>query len=126
MCASFLAPLSSTHDVRLFEIFMAYDALRLRNVIQLVGILRASPSYPVFAWLLTRMWSISVFHAALLVMAALQVHETRTAIVTSPGKNWTQDYLVCYLRSLVCPADVHVLDSMAMAQGLYGQECSLS
>ncbi|KAI0721710.1 hypothetical protein C8T65DRAFT_203108 [Cerioporus squamosus] len=57
----------------LFEIFMAYDALRLRNVIQLVGIL--------------------LFHAALLVMAALQVHETRTALVTNPGKNWTQDYL---------------------------------
>ncbi|RPD66069.1 hypothetical protein L227DRAFT_648858 [Lentinus tigrinus ALCF2SS1-6] len=57
----------------LFEIFMAYDALRLRNVIQLVGIL--------------------LFHAALLVMAALQVHETRSALVTNPGKNWTQDYL---------------------------------
>lgn len=28
---------------RLFEIFMAFDALRLRNVIQLVGILRAYP-----------------------------------------------------------------------------------
>ena len=51
--------------------------------------------YPVFAWLLTRMWSISVFHAALLVMAALQVHETRAAVVTNPGRNWTQDYLVC-------------------------------
>ena len=37
-----VVPLSRTHHPRLFEIFMAYDALRLRNVIQLVGILRAS------------------------------------------------------------------------------------
>ncbi|KAI0807376.1 hypothetical protein C8Q74DRAFT_1362887 [Fomes fomentarius] len=57
----------------LFEIFMAFDALRLRNVIQLVGIL--------------------LFHAALIVMAALQVHETRSALVTKPSANWTQDYV---------------------------------
>ncbi|PIL23929.1 hypothetical protein GSI_13680 [Ganoderma sinense ZZ0214-1] len=56
----------------LFEIFMAYDALRLRNVIQLVGLL--------------------LFHAALIVMASLQVHETHTALVTHPGVNWTVDY----------------------------------
>lgn len=57
----------------LFEIFMAFDALRLRNVIQLVGIL--------------------LFHAALIVMAALQVHETHSALVTKPSANWTQDYV---------------------------------
>lgn len=57
----------------LFEIFMAYDALRLRNVIQLVGLL--------------------LFHAALLVMSSLQVHETHTALVTRPGVNWTVDYV---------------------------------
>ncbi|KAI0709129.1 hypothetical protein C8Q76DRAFT_742333 [Earliella scabrosa] len=57
----------------LFEIFMAFDALRLRNVIQLVGIL--------------------LFHAALMVMAALQVHETRTALVLNPGADWTTDYV---------------------------------
>ncbi|TBU50704.1 hypothetical protein BD309DRAFT_6066 [Dichomitus squalens] len=56
----------------LFELFMAYDALRLRNVIQLVGLL--------------------LFHAALIVMAALQVHETHTALVSNPGANWTTDY----------------------------------
>ncbi|KAI0748058.1 hypothetical protein C8Q80DRAFT_1169868 [Daedaleopsis nitida] len=57
----------------IFEIFMAFDALRLRNVIQLVGIL--------------------LFHAALIVMASLQVHETHTALVTNPNANWTQDYV---------------------------------
>ncbi|KAI1795937.1 hypothetical protein LXA43DRAFT_970341 [Ganoderma leucocontextum] len=57
----------------LFEIFMAYDALRLRNVIQLVGLL--------------------LFHAALIVMASLQVHETHIALVTNPGVNWTVDYV---------------------------------
>nr|VWO98830.1 Transcription regulator [Ganoderma boninense] len=56
----------------LFEIFMAYDALRLRNVIQLVGLI--------------------LFHAALIVMASLQIHQTRTALVTDPGVNWTVDY----------------------------------
>ncbi|KAI0818605.1 hypothetical protein BC629DRAFT_1463133 [Irpex lacteus] len=48
----------------IFEIFMAFDALRLRNVIQLIGILG--------------------FHIALVVFAAIQVHETRAAIV-QPG-----------------------------------------
>ncbi|KAF9069648.1 hypothetical protein BDP27DRAFT_1325125 [Rhodocollybia butyracea] len=44
-----------------FEMFMAIDALRLRNVIQLFGIL--------------------FFHLALIVSAALQVHQTRDAIL---------------------------------------------
>lgn len=49
-----------------------------------------------------------VFHAALIVMASLQVHETHTALVTEPGVNWTVDYVVrfrrlpvvCYRRSV--------------------------
>ncbi|KAI0670445.1 hypothetical protein C8Q78DRAFT_125560 [Trametes maxima] len=57
----------------IFEVFMAYDALRLRNIIQLVGLL--------------------LFHAALLVMAALQVHEAHSALVQNPGANWTVDYI---------------------------------
>ncbi|KAJ3905812.1 hypothetical protein F5879DRAFT_709881 [Lentinula edodes] len=44
-----------------FEMFMAADALRLRNIIQLVGIL--------------------LFHLALIVSAALQVHQTRDALI---------------------------------------------
>ncbi|KAI0362022.1 hypothetical protein OH77DRAFT_1584513 [Trametes cingulata] len=57
----------------IFELFMAYDALRLRNIIQLVGIL--------------------LFHSALLVMASLQVHETRSALVHDPSANWTTDFI---------------------------------
>ncbi|OCH95547.1 hypothetical protein OBBRIDRAFT_788096 [Obba rivulosa] len=49
----------------LFELLMAYDALRLRNVIQLVGIL--------------------CFHVALFIFSLLQIHETKTALVTLPG-----------------------------------------
>ncbi|TFK54900.1 hypothetical protein OE88DRAFT_973756 [Heliocybe sulcata] len=44
----------------IFEILLALDALRLRNVIQLAGIL--------------------LFHAALIVFAALQIHETKAAL----------------------------------------------
>ncbi|KAJ7219255.1 hypothetical protein GGX14DRAFT_435357 [Mycena pura] len=44
-----------------FELFMAFDALRLRNTIQLVAIL--------------------LFHLTLLVFAAIQVHETKSALL---------------------------------------------
>lgn len=47
----------------IFEILMAFDALRLRNVIQLIGIIS--------------------FHAGMLVMGSLQIHETHTALVTN-------------------------------------------
>ncbi|KAE9400811.1 hypothetical protein BT96DRAFT_956777 [Gymnopus androsaceus JB14] len=46
-----------------FEMFMAFDALRARNVIQLIGIL--------------------LFHLALIVSAALQVHQTRDALINN-------------------------------------------
>ncbi|KAJ3517148.1 hypothetical protein NLJ89_g682 [Agrocybe chaxingu] len=58
----------------LFELFMAFDALRLRNVIQLVGLL--------------------IFHAALMVSAALQVHQTKSALV-SLGDDCTYNYVNC-------------------------------
>ncbi|KAJ7774644.1 hypothetical protein DFH07DRAFT_106262 [Mycena maculata] len=45
----------------IFELLMAFDALRLRNVIQLIGIL--------------------LFHMALIVFAAIQIHETRSALL---------------------------------------------
>lgn len=59
----------------LFELAMAFDALRLRNVIQLVGIL--------------------VFHAALIVFAALQVHETHTALVRLQDCDGSVDFVRC-------------------------------
>ncbi|KIK59908.1 hypothetical protein GYMLUDRAFT_168967 [Collybiopsis luxurians FD-317 M1] len=48
-----------------FEMFMAFDALRLRSIIQLVGII--------------------LFHLALIVSAALQVHQTKDALVNGLG-----------------------------------------
>lgn len=51
----------------IFEVLMAFDALRLRNVIQLVGIL--------------------IFHLALVVFASIQVHETRAAVVRPNTSN---------------------------------------
>lgn len=59
----------------IFELLMAFDALRLRNVIQLVGIL--------------------VFHAALVVFAGIQVHETKVALVRIPDCDGTDDYVLC-------------------------------
>ncbi|EMD38539.1 hypothetical protein CERSUDRAFT_82818 [Gelatoporia subvermispora B] len=57
----------------IFEVLMAFDALRLRNVIQLVGIL--------------------AFQLALLVMSILQIHETRAALVTAPGASGSANFL---------------------------------
>jgi len=59
----------------IFELFMAFDALRLRNVVQLLGIL--------------------LFHLALIVFAALQVHQTRTALVTQPNCDGRDSYVSC-------------------------------
>lgn len=53
----------------IFELLMAFDALRLRNIIQLIGIL--------------------AFHLAMMVFAALQVHQTRTALVSENCANTT-------------------------------------
>jgi len=73
----------------IFELIMAFDALRLRNVVQLLGIL--------------------IFHTALIVFAALQISQTRAALVKSeecdvsspvfcsgPGSLWrkVQPYLI--------------------------------
>ncbi|ESK96954.1 hypothetical protein Moror_6532 [Moniliophthora roreri MCA 2997] len=51
----------------IFELIMAFDALRMRNIIQLIGIL--------------------LFHLALLVFAAVQVDQTKDAIVTMSGSD---------------------------------------
>lgn len=59
----------------IFELFMAFDALRLRNIIQLLGML--------------------VFHLALMVFAALQIHQTRTALVRLGDCDATENYVEC-------------------------------
>ncbi|QRW16166.1 Golgi apparatus membrane protein [Rhizoctonia solani] len=53
----------------IFELVMGLDALKLRNIIQLVG--------------------ICIFHAMLIVSAGLQIHQTRTALVR-PEVNGTR------------------------------------
>jgi len=58
-----------------FELVMAFDALRARNVIQLVGLL--------------------VFHLALIVFAALQVEQTKTALVLKPNCDGLVDFRNC-------------------------------
>jgi len=59
----------------LFELLMAFDGLRLRNIIQLLGIL--------------------IFHAALVVFAALQVEQTRMAVVWLPDCDASEKFLGC-------------------------------
>ncbi|KAF5373641.1 hypothetical protein D9758_000580 [Tetrapyrgos nigripes] len=59
----------------IFELLMAFDALRLRNVIQLIGIL--------------------LFHLACMVFAAVQVHQTRTALITGTDCDTNADLIKC-------------------------------
>ncbi|KAF9052619.1 hypothetical protein BJ165DRAFT_1441405 [Panaeolus papilionaceus] len=59
----------------LFELFIGLDALHGRNVIQLLGML--------------------IFHVALMIFAALQVHQTRTALVTQPDCDGTTNFITC-------------------------------
>ena len=60
---------------------MAFDALRMRNIIQLVGIL-GMPSLNLLHYRPQAPNFSAVFHLALMVGAALQVHQTRSALVT--------------------------------------------
>jgi len=59
----------------IFEFVMAIDALRMRNIIQLVGLLG--------------------FHLALIVFAALQVEQTRSALVQDLGCDASTSYVRC-------------------------------
>ncbi|OAX44633.1 hypothetical protein K503DRAFT_788638 [Rhizopogon vinicolor AM-OR11-026] len=59
----------------IFEFVMAFDALRSRNIIQLMGIF--------------------LFHGALIVFSALQVHETKVAIYGCP--TCVSDYVQLWL-----------------------------
>lgn len=69
---------------RIFELIMAFDALRLRNIIQLVGILGTPLRTSSGAKLTNDIGSVVAFHLAMIVFAALQVHQTRTALVLVP------------------------------------------
>ncbi|KAF8894598.1 hypothetical protein BD779DRAFT_1797577 [Infundibulicybe gibba] len=58
-----------------FELLMAFDALRLRNVIQLMGIL--------------------VFHLGLIVFASLQIRQTKSALVHVQDCDGTVNFINC-------------------------------
>ena len=48
------------------------------------------------------MFAVSVFHAALVVFAGIQVHETRTALVRRTDCDGTVDYVVSGISTLLC------------------------
>ncbi len=77
-----LSTCSSIGTCRLFELLMAFDALRLRNIIQLFGILSMSRN-PIIHYSLTQ--TAIVFHLCLVVFAALQIHQTNTALIKIPN-----------------------------------------
>ncbi|PVF93599.1 hypothetical protein CPB86DRAFT_767424 [Serendipita vermifera] len=59
----------------IFETLITVDALKLRNTIQLIGIL--------------------LFHCAMIVMSALQIYQTRIALVTHPELPCSTNYATC-------------------------------
>lgn len=69
---------------------MAFDALRLRNIIQLLGILCMKLRCSLYQFN-TKPYCV-VFHCALIVFAALQVHQTQSALVTQVGCISTDDF----------------------------------
>jgi len=70
----------------IFEMFMAFDALRLRNVIQLIGIL--------------------FFHLDLIVSAALQVHQTRDSLINGTGGDCNDPSAATYLINCDVPGSL--------------------
>mgnify|MGYP007051649770 CR=1 FL=1 len=83
---------------RVFEVFMVFDALRLRNIIQLFGI-----TCKCLSVLCLNAYSLSCpgFHSALVVMAAIQVGQTRTALVWRNAELCAQEWIpaVGFFRS---------------------------
>jgi len=70
---------------------MAFDALRLRNIIQLIGLL--SDSIILISWS-SRNHPLLVFHIALIIAAALQISQTRTALVQEENCDGAYDFVV--------------------------------
>ncbi|KAF8447977.1 hypothetical protein L210DRAFT_3619381 [Boletus edulis BED1] len=81
-----------------FELFMAYDALRMRNIIQLLGII--------------------LFHGALIVFSALQVHETRVALVNN---GWLLHKVEPFLIVAPCIVAASWLFLIFWLKQLYGE-----
>ncbi|KIL00415.1 hypothetical protein PAXRUDRAFT_821704 [Paxillus rubicundulus Ve08.2h10] len=91
----------------IFELAMAYDALRMRNIIQLLGII--------------------LFHGALIVFSALQVHETRTAIYSCTlsqcdgDPNWLWNRVEPFLIIAPCIIAASWLFLIFWIKQLYGE-----
>ncbi|KAF9227941.1 hypothetical protein BS17DRAFT_793543 [Gyrodon lividus] len=91
----------------IFELAMAYDALRMRNIIQLLGII--------------------LFHGALIVFSALQVHETRTALVPcsmsqcGDDPNWLWDKVQPFLIVAPCVIAASWLFLIFWIKQLFGE-----
>ncbi|KAF9505985.1 hypothetical protein BS47DRAFT_1399891 [Hydnum rufescens UP504] len=60
---------------QLFHIILTFDALNLRNIIQVVGLL--------------------IFQACLTIYGGIQIQETRTALVQTPGADCATNYVTC-------------------------------
>ncbi|KAF8329159.1 uncharacterized protein EI90DRAFT_3146049 [Cantharellus anzutake] len=60
---------------QLFHLVLTFDALRLRNIIQVIGLL--------------------LFQGAITIFAGIQIEQTHTALVTNPGANCQQYYVTC-------------------------------
>lgn len=70
---------------------MAFDALRLRNIIQLIGILGTLLLH--YEASLRCLKTLAAFHLAMMVFASLQVHQTKTALI-NPTCDQTPNTLV--------------------------------
>lgn len=113
---------------RIFQLAMAYDALRLRNIIQLIGILSALPK------LLRRRQKPShcdtVFQVAMMVFAALQVHQTHSALVI-PNQSGCDDpatfnFVVGAEKRLDHDLQLTLAYRHAVAQGRFGEKLNHS
>lgn len=104
---------------------MAYDALRLRNVIQLAGILGVLTLASVLANNALITHYLPVFHLALLVFAALQIHQTETALVTLGDCLGSENYVVGGVL-FMSRVGIHVGFRTVAALDLYGRRSNLS
>ena len=50
-----------------------------------------------------------MFHAALIVFAAIQIHETRVALVRRPNCDGTVSYVVCFIVSHFTALRTHLV-----------------
>ena len=89
---------------RIFELAIVLDTLKLRNVMQLVGLL-GMRKHHAFSMVLANdklsyhLRNLTAFHASLIVFVALQVHEARTALVFLSGSDCPK-----YIMSNVFPS----------------------